>query len=70
MIELLQGIVDFISSIGSFFVSFLSSILDLFKYIGVALETVAVTVLYLPEELIVIGFAFVSMAVVFLITGR
>lgn len=70
MISLLQGIADFISTLASYFVSFLESFFNLFKYIGMAMATIGEAALYLPTDLTVIAMAFIGVAVVYLILGR
>lgn len=70
MISLIQGIANFFSSVGSFIVSFISGLINLFKYIAMALVTVGEVVLYLPADLQILCMAFISVAVVYLIVGR
>lgn len=70
MVNLLQSIVDFISTIATIVSSFVNGIVTVIKYIGVALVTVGEAVLYLPASLQVLVLAAVSAAVIFLIVGR
>lgn len=70
MINLLQGIVDFISTIATIVSSLVNGLVTVIKYIGVALVTVGEAVLYLPPSLQVLVLAAVSAAVIFLVVGR
>lgn len=70
MIAILQGIADFISTLAGFITSFFSGFLSLFRYIGMAIQTVGVAIVYLPDDLKILALAFVMAAVMFLIIGR
>ena len=70
MINLIQGIVDFISTIATIVSSFVNGIVTVIKYIGVALVTVDEAVNYLPASLQILVLAAISAAVIFGIVGR
>lgn len=70
MLDVLTNIAEFLSQIGNFFLSIITGFIQLFQYIAMALESVAVGIVYLPTSLTIIAMAFVSVAVVYLIVGR
>lgn len=70
MISLLQGIANAISTVLDLVASIIQGIIDLFRYIGIALATLAKIVLLIPGDLQVIALAFIGITTAYLIIGR
>lgn len=70
MLDFLTGIGEFFESIVLLVSNLVNSILDLFKWIGKALQYISNVAPYLPASLAGIALVFITVAVVYLIVGR
>lgn len=70
MLEFFKGLADFLSSIVDFIVSIIEGLFRMVKYVGIALQSLAGVLAYIPADLAVLAAAFISVAVVYLIIGR
>lgn len=70
MLDFLQGIGQFLVSIVAFISNIINSMLELFKWIGKALQYVSNVIPYLPPSLAAIALVFITVSVVYLIVGR
>lgn len=70
MIEFFNSVGAFFQSIGELIVNLVSSLMELFVWVGKALEIVASITKYIPPSLAAIALVFITISVVYLIVGR
>lgn len=70
MLDFLTGIGDFFVSIVALVANFIDSIMELFKWVGKALQYVSNVIAYLPVGLSAIALVFITVSVVYLVVGR
>lgn len=70
MLDFLTGIGDFLVSIVALISNFVTSLLDLFKWVGKGLSYISTVIPYLPASLVAIATVFITVSVVYLIVGR
>lgn len=70
MVEFFKGLADLLSSVIDFVISVIEGLFRMVKYIGIALQSIAGVMSYIPADLAALAAAFISVAVVYLIIGR
>lgn len=70
MVDFLTGIGEFFESIILLVGNIINSILDMFKWVGKALQYISNLIPYLPASIAGISLVFITVAVVYLIVGR